>query len=104
MRETMGQSQNIRNLAVIAHVDHGKTTLTDALLARAGLISLEQAGEKRATDTRKDEMDKGITIKSTWVIPLNHLTYTSIETMIRNRNLNSFYAWDSYYRYFISDK
>lgn len=65
MRETMGQSQRIRNIAVIAHVDHGKTTLTDALLARAGVISLEQAGDKRATDTRWDEKEKGITIKST---------------------------------------
>ena len=65
VRSAMGQRQNVRNIAVIAHVDHGKTTLTDALLARAGVISLEQAGEKRATDTRKDEQQKGITIKST---------------------------------------
>ncbi|KAH3727287.1 elongation factor 2-like [Dreissena polymorpha] len=67
LRAAMGQSRNIRNMAVIAHVDHGKTTLTDALLARAGVISLEQAGVKRATDTRKDEQEKGITIKSTAV-------------------------------------
>lgn len=65
MRSAMGQSGNIRNMAVIAHVDHGKTTLTDALLARAGIISMDQAGDKKATHTRKDEQVKGITIKST---------------------------------------
>lgn len=67
VRKAMGQKKNIRNIAVIAHVDHGKTTLTDALLARAGVISLSQAGDKRGTDTRKDEQEKGITIKSTAV-------------------------------------
>ena len=65
VRKAMGQKKNIRNIAVIAHVDHGKTTLTDALLARAGVISMSQAGDKRGTDTRKDEQLKGITIKST---------------------------------------
>ena len=65
MRAVMDDKKNIRNIAVIAHVDHGKTTLTDALMARAGIISADQAGDKRATDTRKDEQLKGITIKST---------------------------------------
>ena len=65
IRETMGKTRSIRNIAVIAHVDHGKTTLTDALLARAGVISMDQAGDKKATHTRKDEQQKGITIKST---------------------------------------
>jgi len=67
LRQAMQKSRNVRNMAVIAHVDHGKTTLTDALLARAGVISLEQAGDKCATHTRKDEQEKGITIKSTYV-------------------------------------
>ena len=67
IRKAMGEKERIRNIAVIAHVDHGKTTLTDALLARAGVISLDQAGDKRGTDTRKDEILKGITIKSTYV-------------------------------------
>ena len=69
MQEVMRLQKNIRNMAVIAHVDHGKTTLTDSLLAKAGLIATNQAGDKRATDTRKDEQEKGITIKSTWVHP-----------------------------------
>ncbi|KAK7494549.1 hypothetical protein BaRGS_00014202 [Batillaria attramentaria] len=63
----MRHPRHIRNMAVIAHVDHGKTTLTDSLLARAGMIAATQAGDKRATDTRPDEQEKGITIKSTVV-------------------------------------
>merc|ERR1712063_61569 len=65
MRDIMDHKSNIRNMSVIAHVDHGKTTLTDSLLSKAGVIADNQAGHKRATDTRKDEQFKGITIKST---------------------------------------
>ncbi|KAH8681163.1 P-loop containing nucleoside triphosphate hydrolase protein [Xylariales sp. PMI_506] len=57
--------QNVRNMSVIAHVDHGKSTLTDSLLAKAGIISTAKAGDARATDTRADEQERGITIKST---------------------------------------
>lgn len=53
IREVMESQQFIRNMSVIAHVDHGKSTLTDALICKAGLISEEQAGNKRWTD--KDE-------------------------------------------------
>jgi elongation factor 2 len=52
-------------MSVIAHVDHGKSTLTDSLLAKAGIISRAKAGDARATDTRADEQERGITIKST---------------------------------------
>ena len=48
---------------VIAHVDHGKSTLTDSLVAAAGIIAMEQAGDQRLTDTRADEQERGITIK-----------------------------------------
>jgi len=67
MRETMDLAHNIRNMSVIAHVDHGKSTLTDSLIAKAGIISAADAGDKRNTDTRQDEQDRGITIKSTGV-------------------------------------
>lgn len=46
-------------------VDHGKSTLTDSLLAKAGIIAGSRAGDARATDTRADEQERGITIKST---------------------------------------
>ena len=46
-------------------VDHGKSTLTDSLVQRAGIISAAKAGEQRFTDTRADEQERGVTIKST---------------------------------------
>ena len=52
-------------MSVIAHVDHGKSTLTDSLVSKAGIISAGRAGETRFMDTRKDEQERGITIKST---------------------------------------
>jgi elongation factor 2 len=54
-------------MSVIAHVDHGKSTLTDSLVCKAGIISADQAGNARATDTRADEQERGITIKSTGI-------------------------------------
>jgi len=63
----MDYPRNIRNMSVIAHVDHGKSTLTDSLVSKAGIIAQEKAGEARFTDTRKDEQERCITIKSTGV-------------------------------------
>jgi len=65
IRGLMDHVTNVRNMSVIAHVDHGKSTLTDSLVQRAGIISAAKAGEARYTDTRQDEQDRGITIKST---------------------------------------
>ncbi|CAG8715977.1 10096_t:CDS:2 [Acaulospora morrowiae] len=61
----MDRVSNVRNMSVIAHVDHGKSTLTDSLVSKAGIISSAKAGEARFTDTRQDEQDRCITIKST---------------------------------------
>ena len=49
----------------ICAVDHGKSTLTDSLVSKAGIIATAKAGDMRFTDTRQDEKDRGITIKST---------------------------------------
>ncbi|XP_013394736.1 elongation factor 2 [Lingula anatina] len=65
IREIMDHKMNIRNMSVIAHVDHGKSTLTDSLVSKAGIIASAKAGETRFTDTRKDEQERCITIKST---------------------------------------
>ncbi|KAG9325872.1 hypothetical protein KVV02_006866 [Mortierella alpina] len=65
IRALMDKVANVRNMSVIAHVDHGKSTLTDSLVSMAGIISQARAGEARFTDTRQDEQDRGITIKST---------------------------------------
>lgn len=62
----------VRNMGVIAHIDHGKSTLTDSLLAASGLIKEDIAGQARATDTREDEQERGITIKTTG-ISLGHV-------------------------------
>ncbi|KAK5073086.1 translation elongation factor 2 [Lithohypha guttulata] len=69
----MKKPANIRNMSVIAHVDHGKSTLTDSLVQRAGIISAAKAGEARFTDTRQDEQERGITIKSTAISLYAHL-------------------------------
>lgn len=67
IRGIMDKKGNIRNMSVIAHVDHGKSTLTDSLIAAAGIIATAKAGEARFMDTRADEQERCITIKSTGV-------------------------------------
>merc|ERR1711937_653732 len=67
MRSIMDLKHNIRSMSVIAHVDRGKTTLTDSLVQKAGIISAKAAGGARYTDTRADEAERGITIKSTGI-------------------------------------
>jgi GTP-binding protein len=58
----MHQRQNIRNIAIIAHVDHGKTTLVDAMLWQSGLFRENQAVAERVMDSMDLEREKGITI------------------------------------------
>jgi len=65
MRRIMDFPSQIRNMSVIAHVDHGKSTLSDSLVAAAGIIAVAKAGDSRILDTRADEQDRCITIKAT---------------------------------------
>jgi elongation factor 2 len=67
IRAMMDYPDNIRNISVIAHVDHGKSTLTDSLIGAAGIIAVAKAGDSRFMDTRADEQERTITIKSTGV-------------------------------------
>ncbi len=57
-----GKPERVRNIAIAAHIDHGKTTFSDNLLAGAGMMSEELAGKALQLDFREDEQARGITI------------------------------------------
>jgi len=64
IKKLMYEQDKIRNIGIAAHIDHGKTTLSDNLLAGAGMISEEHAGKQLALDFHTDEQERGITIDS----------------------------------------
>eukprot|EP00877_Chromochloris_zofingiensis_P003063 jgi/Chrzof1/12758/Cz07g06140.t1 len=90
IRKLMDKKHNIRNMSVIAHVDHGKSTLTDSLVAAAGIMALEQAGDARLTDTRADEQERGITIKSTGISLHYEMGDARLEAYKGERDGNSY--------------
>ncbi|MEM1956978.1 MAG: elongation factor EF-2 [Archaeoglobaceae archaeon] len=64
MHELMWKPEKIRNIGIAAHIDHGKTTLSDALIAGAGIISEELAGQQLYLDYDEQEKERGITINA----------------------------------------
>ncbi|XP_059152512.1 elongation factor-like GTPase 1 [Physella acuta] len=64
LKEIQQKPSQIRNICILAHVDHGKTTIADALVASNGIISKRNAGKIRYMDSRMDEQERGITMKS----------------------------------------
>jgi len=73
IQELMKQQDKIRNIAIAAHIDHGKTTFSDNLLAGAGMISEELAGKQLVLDFHEDEATRGITIDSASVSMIHNV-------------------------------
>jgi elongation factor 2 len=73
----MEKKENIRNIGVVAHIDHGKTTMTDSLLVEAGLLSPQIAGKARALDYLEEEQKRGITIKTANISLLHEVSGSS---------------------------
>lgn len=60
IKDLMYKPDSIRNIGICAHIDHGKTTLSDNLLAGAGMISEELAGDQRFLDFDEQEQARGL--------------------------------------------
>ncbi|MCR4284837.1 MAG: elongation factor EF-2 [archaeon] len=73
IRELQRNPEQIRNIAICAHIDHGKTTFSDNLLAGAGMMSENLAGKACVLDFHEDEAERGITIDSASVSMVHNL-------------------------------
>ena len=80
--ELMHSPEKIRNIAIAAHIDHGKTTFSDNLLAGAGMLSEENAGKQLALDFHEDEATRGITIDAANVSMVHNLPEEGGEFLI----------------------
>ncbi|KAG6471893.1 hypothetical protein ZIOFF_069342 [Zingiber officinale] len=86
----MDMKHNIHNKSVIAHVDHGKSTLNDSLVAAAGIIAQEVVGDVRMTDTHQHEAERGIIIKSTGISLYYEMTEESLKNYKGERSGNEY--------------
>ncbi|MDP4039476.1 MAG: elongation factor EF-2 [Candidatus Pacearchaeota archaeon] len=73
VKRLMYEPEKIRNIAIAAHIDHGKTTFSDNLLFGAGMMSEDLAGKARVLDFHADETERGITIDSASVSMVHSL-------------------------------
>ena len=73
VKELQQNPSHIRNIAICAHIDHGKTTFSDNLLAGAGMMSEALAGKARTLDFHEDEAERGITIDSASVSMIHNV-------------------------------
>jgi len=80
IKELMSEPTKIRNMGIVAHIDHGKTTLSDSLLSGAGMLSEKVAGEARALDFLEEEQERGITIQASNISMIH--TFKGQEFMI----------------------
>ena len=90
IRAIMDKKANIRNMSVIAHVDHGKSTLTDSLVCKVGVIASAWARETCFTDTRKDEQERCITIKSTAISLFYELSENDLNFIKQSKDGSGF--------------
>ncbi|KAF6992916.1 hypothetical protein CFC21_009869 [Triticum aestivum] len=88
--EAMDKKDNIRNVSIVGHLSHGKSTLADSLIAAAGIIGQEGAVDARMTDTRADEAERGISIKSTGISLLYEMQDESLKAYKGERDGNRF--------------
>jgi len=73
IQKLMKHQDKIRNIAIAAHIDHGKTTFSDNLLMGAGMMSEEDAGKALKLDFHEDEAARGITIDAASVSMVHHV-------------------------------
>ena len=80
--------EDVRNIAIIAHVDHGKTTLVDELLKQSGVFRENQEVQERVMDSNDIERERGITIKE-----LRSTSSTPLATLISAARLSVSLRW-----------